>query len=383
MLDGHAQHSINLLVLQPSSFCNINCRYCYVRGRDRSKRMSEDVLAAVARNIVPSSFSPPQLSICWHSGEPLAVPKSWYDRACGILETSTRPDQRLIQNIQTNAMLIDPAWVDCFRRHGFRVGVSIDGPREIHDANRVTRRGLGTFDRAMAGVAHLRQAHYDYDVIAVLTDRALSEPDAMFDFFNSLGMRSLGFNIDEIEGPNRTSTLGGPGAELRFQRFLDRFFNRHAQAGEPFILRPLAQLRSAIAGKHRTPCRTVNDQVEPLRILVVGVDGSLSTFSPELIGTPDARFADFTFGNVRNGGPEIVLGNRAFRRLNRLIEAGRRRCARTCGYYDLCLGGAPGNKYFESGRFDIDETLYCRLSVKTTIETSLKHLESIGTSFGG
>jgi len=62
--------------------------------------------------------------------------------------------------------------------------------------------------------------------------------------------------------------------------------------------------------------------------------------------------------------------------MRREAAAGRRRCARSCGYYDLCLGGSPGNKYFETGRFDVDETLYCRLVIKQTVEATLAHLES-------
>ncbi|MBK1629882.1 hypothetical protein CKO31_03820 [Thiohalocapsa halophila] len=376
---GQTQRScIQLLVLQASSFCNIDCRYCYVRGRDRAERMPDAVLDAVARNLIPSRLTGAELSVCWHAGEPLAVPRAWYEDACTRLAAAARPGQRLVQHVQTNAMLIDDGWLETFQRHGFRVGVSIDGPQPIHDANRVTRRGQGTHRETMQGISRLRAADYPFDVIAVLTAPALDEPDALFDFFASLGARSVGFNIDEIEGPNTQSSLAVADAEGRFRRFLERFLRRHADAGEPFALRPLTQLRSAIAGRVRGAAMIANHQVEPLGILVVGADGALSTFSPELIGTPEPAFGDFVFGNVLAGGPEQILRNPHFRRLRRAVDAGRRRCARRCGYFDLCGGGAPGNKYFESGRVDIDETLYCRLSVQQMLEATLRHLEAAG-----
>ena len=106
--------------------------------------------------------------------------------------------------------LIDDGWLETFQRHGFRVGVSIDGPQPIHDANRVSRRGQGTHRETMQGISRLRAADYPFDVIAVLTAPALDEPDVLFDFFASLGARSVGFNIDEIEGPNTQSSLSSP-----------------------------------------------------------------------------------------------------------------------------------------------------------------------------
>jgi uncharacterized protein len=370
------QQSIGLLLIQPTPFCNIDCRYCYLRNRAHTARMPDEVVAAIARNLIAGTLVPTELSLCWHGGEPLTVPVAWYEQACGVLEAAVPAGKRLVQHVQTNAMLIDEGWIDFFPRYSWRVGVSIDGPREIHDANRVNRRGQGTFDDALRGIMRLREAGLPFDVIAVLTDASLDTPDAMFDFFASLGVRSLGFNIDEIEGPHRQSSLSAEGAAARLKRFLLRFFARHADAGEPFLLRPLEQLRAAVAGRHRRDALAFNDQIEPLAIVVVGVDGAMSTLSPELIGHPDAAFGNFVFGNIRDGGPEIMLGNPHLLRLREAIQRGCRRCARSCGYYDLCLGGAPGNKYFETGRFDIDETLYCRLSVKTMIDASLAHLES-------
>lgn len=367
---------IDLLVLQASSFCNIDCRYCYLRERDNNARMSPDVLAAVASNLVPSRFAPDVLSICWHAGEPLAVPLRWYQKAFDELLAAARPGQRLRHHFQTNATLIDSTWIDFFERHAVALGVSIDGPRALHDANRVTRRGHGTFERSLRGVEQLRAAGLAFDVIAVLTRESLLDPDGLFDFFVGLGPRSLGFNIDEIEGPHRDSSLGTADARAALRGFLDRFFARHAEAAEPFALRPLVQLHQAASGRALGHHRRGNDQIEPLSILTVAADGGLSTYSPELIGTPAPEFGDFIFGNVREGGPEQLFANPRFRRLRARVETGRRRCARSCGYFGICGGGAPGNKFFETGRFETTETLYCRLSIQEMAEAALAHLET-------
>lgn len=370
------ESSLDLLVLQGSAFCNIACRYCYVRGRDDATRMSDSVLDAIARNVLASRLAPDTLAVAWHAGEPLALPVDWLDAACARLEAGARAGQRLRFGVQTNAMPVDDAWIELFRRRDFSVGVSIDGPRDLHDANRVDRRGTGTFDRTMAGIARLREAGLPFDVIAVLSDASLDEADRLFDFFAGLGAKSIGFNIEEIEGPHVHSSLDRAGVDARYRQFLQHFLIRHAEAGEPFRLRALEQVRSA-AGKAGAGCG--NTPNRPLSILTIAQDGGMSTFCPELIGTPDRHYADFVFGNVTEDGPDALLRNVAFRRLRRDIEAGRRQCARTCGYYDLCRGGAPGNKYFETGRFDVDETLYCRLAVKQTVEAVLAAHEHRGT----
>lgn len=365
---------IDLLILQASSFCNIDCRYCYVLGRDRRERMSDVVVESIARNVLPAPAVPDELPVAWHAGEPLALPVDWMDAACETLAAGARPGQRLHHGIQTNGMLIDDRWIEFFRRRRVSVGVSIDGPPEIHDAYRVTRRGGGTYARTRAGIERLKEAGMAFDVIAVLTRKSLAMPEALFDFFHELGPRSLGFNIEEIEGPHRTSTLATEDAPRLYGRFLRRFLVLHHAAGEPFLLRPLEQLRSAVAGRKQR--LRGNDQIEPLSILTVGVDGAYSTYSPELIGYPETRFADFIFGNVRAGPPDSVLAHPAFGRLRVQVEAGRRLCRKTCAYFNLCGGGSPGNKYFETGRFDVSETQYCRLVIQQTVEETLAHLEA-------
>jgi len=368
-LAGLTRTRPDLLVLQGSSFCNVACRYCYVPGRDDRRRMPTAVIEAVARNILRDRHAPDTLDVAWHAGEPLALPHAWLDAACATLAEGARAGQRLRFGVQTNAMLLDDAWIDVLSRHRFTVGVSIDGPRRLHDAQRVTRSGSGTFDAAMAGIERLREAGLRFDVIAVLTRDALDAPDEIFEFFAALSPRSLGFNVEEIEGSHTRSTLEADGTRAAFGNFMTRFLARHADAGAPFRFRAL----DTLAGPHDSGAR--NDQTRPLSIVTVAADGSLSTFSPELIGAPSQRYARFVFGNVRDGGLDQVLRHPAFRRLARDVRAGQRACRTTCGYYGLCGGGAPGNKVFETGSAAATETLYCRLMVKETVEAVLGHLE--------
>ena len=103
------------------------------------------------------------------------------------------------------------------------MGLSIDGPADLHDANRRTRRGRGTHAGAMRAVRLLQDQGIAFHVITVLTDRALDDPDRLFDFYVRHGITEVGFNIEEIEGANTASSLAG-GNEAKYRDFIRRFF---------------------------------------------------------------------------------------------------------------------------------------------------------------
>jgi uncharacterized protein len=106
------------------------------------------------------------------------------------------------------------------------------------------------------------------------------------------------------------------------------------------------------------------------------VNGEISTFSPELLGYGDARHPTFVFGNVHDNELADILQNQAFLDVNAEIERGVSKCQSSCQYFDLCLGGVPGNKFFENGTFDSGETLFCRLAKKAVIDVVLERVEN-------
>ncbi len=118
-----------------------------------------------------------------------------------------------------------------------------------------------------------------------------------------------------------------------------------------------------------------NPQTEPMRIVTVGVNGELSTFSPELLGSRSERYQDFVFGNVHEGGLAGIMAEPNFAEVCADIRGGVEKCRQSCEYFELCLGGAPANKFFENGGFDTAETLYCRLGKKALIDVALERLE--------
>src|SRR5262249_39210415 len=155
----------------------------------------------------------------WHGGEPLAVPLSWYEQAIALMQERRPAELELEHRFQTNGLLVNEAWARFFARTGARIGLSIDGPAELHDANRRTRGGNGTHARVMRTVRLLQDHGLPFHVITVLTERVLDEPDRLFDFYVRNGIKEVGFNIEEIEGVNASSSLARSGMEAKFRQF--------------------------------------------------------------------------------------------------------------------------------------------------------------------
>src|SRR5262245_10027159 len=189
---------LELLVLQPTPFCNINCSYCYLPDRQSTRRMSPDTLDQTFRWVFDSGLAREPFVLLWHAGEPLVLPVSFYETAADLLRRRNVAAVPVLQSFQTNATLIDARWCAFLRRPDVPLGVSVDGPDFLHDRHRRTRRGGGTFDRVLRGI-HLLHAHgIPFEVITVLTADSLGYPDELFDFYQVNGIGSVGFNVEGL-----------------------------------------------------------------------------------------------------------------------------------------------------------------------------------------
>jgi uncharacterized protein len=371
---------LELLVLQPTPFCNLDCDYCYLPDRDDTRRMSLATLEAVATRVFQAGLAANEVSVIWHAGEPLTVPREWYAEAFALLARHCPPGVRLRHHVQTNGVLLDARWCDFITTHDVHVGVSVDGPAWLHDRHRRTRRGQGTHALVVRGIEALRQAGIPFHVICVLTRESLARPDEIFDFFAALGPSCLCFNVEEVEAANGRSSLAGPDRALiegEFRAFMTRVVERLSPSAPPFRVREVDHVVQVL----RDPAygtRRGNSQNEPGRIVSVAWDGTYGTFSPELLGITDGRLGRLGLGNVLVDPLPPLLGSESYRRQRDEVRRGNERCRATCKYFDLCLGGAPANKLGELGRFDGTETMFCRLTQQAVADVVLAALDDMG-----
>jgi uncharacterized protein len=357
---------IRQLVMQGTPYCNIACGYCYLPDRSSRALLPLATTRQVAQVMVASGLLEEELDVRWHAGEPLTLDPGFYEEAVTEVYAVLGHHVQVRNSIQTNGIFLNDSWMRLFRKWDFRVGVSIDGPAHIHDQWRKTRKGNGTH-AAVARRLGLFAAHgMEFDVISVITPVTLDHAEDYLAYMTALAPRSLGINVEESEGPHTSSALTDTSFLNRFQAFANRLAAWSAETGIPVReLRSIDQVVRNGAGEAR------NTQNVPGAIMTAAVDGTLSTFSPELAGQQNPRLKSLPIGNVFDADILAKIAACGSGQIADLIRAGVARCRSECQYFTFCGGGAPANKFYENGTFASTATLQCRTTVMAFVDAYL------------
>jgi uncharacterized protein len=372
MLTSPMRRSVPLLetvVVQPTPFCNINCSYCYLPQRDVKSIVEQSTVSALFEKIFASGWTGEGLTVIWHAGEPLVVPVSFYETAFAAIEKLRPPSLRLRHSFQTNGMLIATQWCDLFKKWDIGLGVSIDGPKHLHDAHRVTRSGRGTFDKTVAGIRLLKREQVPFHVISVLSQQGMNAPREMLDFFLSEGIEDVCFNVEESEGDHVSDLFAADDAKESFKNFLSEFWRLSRQSGRIRFVREVDGMLPRIFRPEQSAMR--NAQVEPFGMMNVDCHGNVSSFSPELLGLKNSDYGDFIVGNIRTDSLEEMRRSVAMQAMSHDIAAGVAACRNNCEYFSVCGGGAPINKLAENGSFSGTRTAFCSLTQMVPVDLIL------------
>lgn len=364
---------IRQVLLQPTSFCNIACRYCYldVAARARHDHMTLDTVQRAFELVASSGRLADDIDIRWHAGEPLTRQPSFYRDAHQLARSAFSDRCRFEFSIQTNGLLINPEWCRAFAELPISVGLSIDGQQPFHDRQRVDRRGVGTWDRLQAKIALLREHQIPFDVICVLGDDSLQQPDAVFKYFHASGCRSVGFNTDDLD-PRTSDRRTLEQRRLAYAAFMERIAELEESCGFEMTVRELHELRQAMLSTGG-PARSAT--AHPFAIVSIGAAGAVSTCSPELLTLSSEGSPPRILGNVWSDTWHSLVKTFFESRWSLEILEGTQRCAAECSYFELCGGGSPANKHFEHGTFRATETFHCRSRIQSLAEMVLTRLE--------
>ncbi|MGW0884491.1 cyclophane-forming radical SAM peptide maturase AmcB [Streptomyces sp. NPDC002671] len=356
------------VVVQPTRFCNLDCRYCYLPFRKLKDQMPLEVADALATSVAQltdGGGSP--IGIVWHGGEPLAVGPQKFTTLLAPFEALRRAG-RVHHYVQTNATLITDTWCELLTAYDIRVGVSIDGPAAMN-TDRVDPRGKPAFDRILRGIQRLRAHGISFSVISVVGTESISRPEELLEFLAELGCHSAGFNIEEVEGVNTDRQAPAP---EQAEEFWSRTLTWSGARGDRVKVRELERLAEYL---HliRTGQRDEWNERRHDPIPTVSVTGDVVLLSPELADTTDPAYDDFRAGNVLDQ-PLAEILNRAHRlRYVRDFLTGLENCRAGCAFFDFCRGAQAANRYFENGSLQSTETNYCRVS-RQALVTALSTL---------
>jgi uncharacterized protein len=368
---------IQLLVVQPTPFCNIDCRYCYLPDRTNKAVVAEATLANLFSQVFASGWVEGGVTVVWHAGEPMVLSIDFYRRAFRLIDRLKPAEMSLTHSFQTNGTLIDDSWCDFFAAEQISVGVSIDGPQRLHDINRRSRSGQGTFERTIAGIRRLRGHGVPFHVISVLSPESLAAPREMFEFYVAEGIDRICFNVEESEGDHVSRSFGQAGIADCYYQFLREFWRLAAALSDKIdFIREIDEATHQVL--RPAEAAFVNQLVEPFAITSMDWSGNLATFSPELLGLKNASYDDFIIGNINRDRLTDLPQRPVLARMLADINAGVELCRQRCEYFSVCGGGEPVNKLAENGTFVSAETTYCRMSKMRATDLVLDLLDAVG-----
>jgi uncharacterized protein len=172
-LPSDAPRAFHLLAKPTGAVCNLDCSYCFFLSKEMLYpgsrfRMADDLLETYLRQLIEAHSSVPEMTIAWQGGEPTLMGVDFFRRSVELAESYLQPGQRASYTIQTNGTLLDEEWAAFFAEHDFLVGLSIDGPQEMHDAYRVNKGGKGSFEQVMRGLAVLQEAGVEWNALTTV-----------------------------------------------------------------------------------------------------------------------------------------------------------------------------------------------------------------------
>ncbi len=154
------------------AICNLDCKYCYFLSKERlypdsSFRMSDNLLEAYTRQYIEAQ-SVPEITFAWQGGEPTLMGLDFYKLAISYQQKYRKPNTRILNTLQTNAVSLDDEWCAFFKAHDFLIGVSLDGYAEVHDFYRVDKGGSPTFQRVMDGIGLLQKHGVEFNILTTV-----------------------------------------------------------------------------------------------------------------------------------------------------------------------------------------------------------------------
>jgi len=335
------------LLIKPSGpDCNLSCRYCFYAGKTSlfgggAHRMSREVLESLVRDYLGLGF--PMNSFAWQGGEPTLMGLDFYRQAVEFQKQYGADGQSVTNALQTNGTLLDEKWCPFLAEYKFLVGISLDGPKEMHDYYRKDHAGDGTFERVMAAIDCCRKYGVQFNILVLLNDRNVGRPDEIFDFFVENKIRFLQF-IQCIEKDPAT----GRGADYsitaeQYGQFMCRIFDRWLQYGpEKLSIRTFDSLISCLLGRGHTECTFgpyCNDYI------VVEHNGDV--FCCDFYVEDSCRL-----GNIM----ETPIGQLAASPIKREFSFRKGKLDNAClicRHLDVCRGGCPKDRQAISGRYDV------------------------------
>lgn len=189
--------AFQLMAKPMSSTCNLNCTYCYYLEKEKlyasksSYRMNDAVLELFIKQYIEAQ-EVPVVSFIWQGGEPTLKGVDFYRRALEF-QKKYAGGRKIENSLQTNGTLLNDEWCVFLKENNFLVGISIDGPQEIHDLHRPTKAGSPSFDKVMKGISLLKKHKIEFNTLTVVNNNSAKYPLEIYRFLKEIGSTYIQF----------------------------------------------------------------------------------------------------------------------------------------------------------------------------------------------
>jgi uncharacterized protein len=228
-----ALQAMSLLVKPASGLCNLSCAYCfYRRVRDMypetTMKMSLHTLEIMIRKALSANAD--LNSFCWQGGEPTLMGLDFFRHAVAFQKKYARPGQAIENSMQTNGLLLNDEWCEFLREESFLVGISLDGPRPIHDFYRRDQARKGTFAEVMRSIGLMKEHDVQFNILCLLTDQNIKSPLELYNFFRSHDFKFLQFincfEHDCTSGAQKSFSVSGKETGEFYIKLFDEWFKK-------------------------------------------------------------------------------------------------------------------------------------------------------------
>lgn len=321
------------LIVKVTNDCNLDCSYCYAINQcDLAEVfpfiMTHKVLENITRQAL--NMNTPVVKFIWHGGEPLLSGLHFFEEALELQTRYRRPNQRVDNSIQTNGVLLNYEWVDFFKANNFSVGISIDGPDHIHNAQRTNNVGEPSFKAVLAGLNLLKENGVNFGVLAVVTKKSLDQAKEIFHFILGQGISSIDFLPCVEVDPNTGEITGLTPTPFELARFMIEMFDLWYEHDDPlFKVRSFENILVGLAGQTPSLCTFSGNCSQHFAITPYGDLYHCDWF----IGQKNK-----CFGNIVNQGLAELIQNEQYSEYVAGVNRPKIECLQ-CRWRPICNGG--------------------------------------------
>ena len=253
---------LSLLIKPASGSCNMRCRYCFYADETENRavallgRMTRETMHTMVDKAL--AYADGDCTFAFQGGEPTLAGLDFFRDLSGYVDSHQNPKRvRVHYAVQTNGYALDEDWAGWFAENHVLVGISLDGPKELHDRYRVDREGKGTFNRVMAAIRLLEKHGVDFNILTVVSAANARRGQQVYSFFKKQGFRYQQYiecldPIGEVQGGHEYSLT-----PERYEAFLKSVFDAWYQdmkAGRYVYNRYFENLMMLLTGQAPESC---------------------------------------------------------------------------------------------------------------------------------